>query len=296
MSLSDSLRGTGVALVTPFKENYDLDADSLKNVIQHVINGGVQYVVTLGTTGEPPTLSKENKIAVIETTLDAVAGRVPVVMGVSGNNTSEVVKELEKLPLSKATALLHASPYYNRPSQEGIFQHYKAVAESSPVPVIIYNVPSRTGSNLTAETTLRLATECKNIGGIKEASGNFGQCMHILKSRPKEFLVVSGDDLLSLPLIACGMDGVISVAANAFPQKFSGLVSAALDHDFDVARNLQYELLDAFDLMFAENNPAGVKCFLSEMKLIKNVVRLPLVPLSKKYADKVKEYLSAHSS
>ena len=292
MSLLPSLRGTGVALVTPFKENHDLDIDSLRKVIQHVIDGGVEYVVALGTTGEPPTLSKEDKVKVIETTLETVAGKVPIVMGVSGNNTREVVKEIERLPLSGAVALLHASPYYNRPSQEGIYHHYKAVAEASPVPVIIYNVPSRTGSNLTADTTLRLANDCQNIGGIKEASGTMGQCMQILKNRPEGFLVVSGDDLLSLPLIACGMDGVISVAANAFPKEFSELVSSALKNDFSHARELQGQLLAAFELMFIENNPAGVKCFLSEMKLIQNLVRLPLVPLSEQYADKIREYLS----
>lgn len=295
MSLVQQLSGTGVALITPFTTNSDVDFDALERVINHVLDGGVEYVITLGTTGEPPTLSKEERLDIINKTFEVVKGRVPVVVGVGSNNTSEVLRAIETLPLENATALLHASPYYNRPSQEGIFQHYKKVAEASPVPVLIYNVPSRTGSNVSAGTTIRLAKECENIGGVKEASGNMGQCMQILKDRPEGFLVVSGDDLLALPLIGCGMEGVISVAANAFPKAFSDMVRAALKADFKLAQSLHYKLLKAYDLMFVENNPAGVKCFMAEAGLISNEVRLPVVPLSEKYAAEVKQFLKEYN-
>jgi len=217
---------------------------------------------------------------------------VPVVVGIGGNNTKEVCKNLETYPLHKAAAVLSASPYYNKPSQEGIFLHYKAIAEASPKPVILYNVPGRTGSNISAATTLKLAAEFENIQGIKEASGNMIQCMHVLKDRPESFLVVSGDDHLTLPLVACGMDGVISVAANCFPKEFSEMVRLALHDDLNKARSLHYQCLEGNDLLFAENNPAGVKAFLSELGIIENVLRLPLVPLSKELHKKVKHYLS----
>ena len=218
--------------------------------------------------------------------------RIPVVVGIGGNNTKELCKNLETYPLHKATAVLSASPYYNKPSQEGIYLHYKTLAEASPKPVILYNVPGRTGSNITAATTLRLAEEVENIGGIKEASGNMIQCMHILKDRPERFLVVSGDDHLTLPLIACGIDGVISVAANCFPKEFSEMVRLALHNDLNKARPLHYKCLEGNDLLFAENNPAGVKAFLAELGIIENVLRLPLVPLSKDLHKKVTHYLS----
>jgi 4-hydroxy-tetrahydrodipicolinate synthase len=213
-------------------------------------------------------------------------------VGIGGNNTDELLKDLESFPLHKAEAILSASPSYNKPSQEGIFQHYKKFSEASPKPVIIYNVPSRTASNVTAETTLRMANECSNIAGIKEASGNIIQCMNILKKRPEEFLVVSGDDQLTLPLIACGMDGVISVTANCFPKDFSSMVHYALEGNFSKARELHYRLLEANNLLFIENNPAGVKAFLSVMGLVENVLRLPLVSLSAPLHQKVKEIVS----
>ncbi|HWH63044.1 MAG TPA: 4-hydroxy-tetrahydrodipicolinate synthase, partial [Ginsengibacter sp.] len=211
---------------------------------------------------------------------------------IGGNNTADLLAALELFPLDKAAAVLSSSPNYNKPSQEGIFQHYKKFAEACPKPVILYNVPGRTGSNITAETTLRLAHECENIAGIKEASGNMIQCMHILKSRPEEFLIVSGDDHLALPLIACGMEGVISVAANCFPKDFSEMIRSALSLSLHKAKKLQYKLLNGIDLLFAENNPAGVKCFLAEMGMIENILRLPLVPLSSPLHQKVKEFLS----
>ena len=292
MSLRNVLKGTGVALITPFKENFEIDFNALEKLINYDINNGCEYLVTLGTTGETPTLTEEEKNAVIYFTYDVVKERVPVVVGIGGNNTKEVCKNLETYPLHKAVAVLSASPYYSKPSQQGIFLHYKALAEASPKPVILYNVPGRTGSNITATTTLRLAEEVENIWGIKEASGNMIQCMHILKDRPERFLVVSGDDHLTLPLIACGMDGVISVAANCFPKEFSEMVRLALHDDLNKARPLHYQCLDGNDLLFAENNPAGVKAFLAELGIIENVLRLPLVPLSKDLHKKVKQYLS----
>lgn len=292
MSLRNELRGTGVAIITPFLRNGDIDYISLENLIDFNISNGVEYIVTLGTTGETPTLSKKEKQEIVDFTFKKVNGRTPVVVGIGGNSTKDVIDNLSSFNLEKATAILSNSPYYNKPSQEGIFQHYKAIGEASPIPVILYNVPGRTGSNIAAETTIRLAKECKNIGGIKEASGNMVQCMHIVKNRPEDFLVVSGDDHITLPLIACGMDGVISVAANCFPKDFSELVSLSLKNDFANAQKLQYKLLEGFDLLFAENNPAGVKAFLYEMKMIENELRLPLVPLSSGVHDKLKNYLA----
>jgi 4-hydroxy-tetrahydrodipicolinate synthase len=292
MSLRNVLIGTGVALVTPFKQNFEIDFNALEKLINFVIENGVEYVITLGTTGETPTLTEEEKNALIYFTYDVVKERIPIVVGIGGNNTKELCKNLETYPLHKATAVLSASPYYNKPSQEGIYLHYKTLAEASPKPVILYNVPGRTGSNITAATTLRLAEEVENIGGIKEASGNMIQCMHILKDRPERFLVVSGDDHLTLPLIACGIDGVISVAANCFPKEFSEMVRLALHNDLNKARPLHYKCLEGNDLLFAENNPAGVKAFLAELGIIENVLRLPLVPLSKDLHKKVTHYLS----
>ena len=296
MSLRNVLKGTGVALITPFKQNFEIDFNALEKLINYDINNGCEYLVSLGTTGETPTLTEAEKNAIIYFTYDVVKERVPVVVGVGGNNTKEVCSNLEHYPLHKAAAVLSASPYYNKPSQEGIFQHYKALAETSPKPVILYNVPGRTGSNISAATTLRLAEEVENIAGIKEASGNMIQCMHILKDRPERFLVVSGDDHITLPLIACGMDGVISVAANCFPKEFSEMVRLALHDDLNKARPLHYQCLEGNDLLFAENNPAGVKAFLAELGIIENVLRLPLVPLSKEIQKKVGNYLSKNFS
>ncbi|HVG14394.1 MAG TPA: 4-hydroxy-tetrahydrodipicolinate synthase [Chitinophagaceae bacterium] len=290
MSLRDQLKGTGVALVTPFKENGAIDFEALQNLIKTVLEGGVQYLVTLGTTGEPPVLTEEEKREVLQCTYEAAGNKVPVVVGVGGNDTASVIEEMKSLPLEKSIAVLSASPYYNKPSQEGIYQHYKALAAASPRPLIIYNVPGRTGSNISAATTIRLALEVENIKGVKEASGNMIQCMHILRQRPDDFLVTSGDDHVTLPLIACGMDGVISVAANCFAKDFSSMVDAALNNNYELARTIQHKLLEGYDLLFAENNPAGVKAFLSEMGLIKNYLRLPLVPLSEPLLQKVRKY------
>ena len=290
MSLRKQLQGTGVALVTPFKTDAQVDFEALGNVIEAMIKGGVEYLVTLGTTGETPTLDKQEKLDIVHYTFEKVAGRVPVVVGIGGNNTQELIKDLHHFPLEKAVAVLSASPYYNKPSQEGLFQHYKAIAGASPKPIILYNVPGRTGRNLNADTTLRLANEMPNIAGIKEASGDMAQCMQLLRDRPEQFLIVSGYDALALPQLACGMDGVISVAANAFPKQFSDMVSACLKADLKTAKKLNDQLMAAYDLMFAENNPAGVKAFMHEEGLLQNVVRLPVVPLSAGLHQKVKAY------
>ncbi len=292
MSLSNHLRGTGVALVTPFTKDFKIDFNALGNVIDFVIKDGVEYVVTLGTTGETPTLNKEEKKDIIQYTYEKVNSRVPVVVGVGGNNTSEVVDDLEFLPMDKAIAILSASPYYNKPSQEGLFQHYKTLAAATVKPILLYNVPGRTGRNLNAETILRLAKEVDNIAGLKEAGGDMAQCMQILRDKPQDFFVVSGDDALALPQIACGMEGVISVAANSFPKSFSEMVRHALKSDFKIAKGLNDTLIDAYGIMFSENNPAGVKAFLTELGLIENFVRLPLVPLSNALHTQVKNFLS----
>src|SRR5580658_8144505 len=265
MSLRDRLRGTGVALITPFGADSSVDYGALANVIDHVIGGGVEYVVTLGTTGETPTLSKEEKKQIALFTYDKVGGRVPVVVGIGGSNTAELLTELASFPLDRAVAVLSTSPYYSKPSQEGLFQHYKALAAASPKPVILYNVPGRSGRNLNAATTLRLAKEVKNIEGIKEASGDMAQCMEILRDRPEDFLVVSGDDALAMPQIACGMEGVISVVANAFPQQFTDMVRHSLKGDFKAAKAANDCLMGVYEALFSENNPAGVKAAMSEL-------------------------------
>lgn len=291
MSLKKDLKGTGVALATPFKANLEVDFNGLEKLINYVIDNGSEYVVTLGSTGETPVLSHEEKISILNFTYEIIKDRVPVVVGVAGNNTKEVCSNLKAYPLQKAIAVLSASPYYNKPSQEGIYLHYKELAKASPKPLILYNVPGRTGSNISADITLRLAKDISNIQGIKEASGNMVQCMHILKKAPDDFLVVSGDDHLALSLVACGADGVISVAANCFPKDFSEMIRLALKNDFTKARVLHYKCLQGLDLLFAENNPAGLKAFLAELGIIENVLRLPLVSLSKEIHDKIKKYL-----
>ena len=294
MNLREQLRGTGVALVTPFKPDGSVDYAALERVIDFVIDGGVEYLVTLGTTGETPTLSKDEKKSIVKLTYEKAAGKAPVVVGIGGNDTAELVKELESFPLDKAVAVLSASPYYSKPSQEGLFQHYKALASASPKPLLLYNVPGRTGRNVSAATTIRLAREVPNVAGIKEASGDMGQCMEILRDSPEDFLVVSGDDALAFPQIACGMDGVISVAANSFPRAFTEMIRMALRGDLKGAKALNDKLIAGYDLLFAENNPAGVKGAMFELGLIGNHLRLPVVPLSGGLQAKMKKYVNGH--
>lgn len=288
-----SLTGVGPALVTPFHADFSIDFGGLGKLIDFVIANGVDYVVTLGTTGETATLSKQEKMQVLDFTFERVAGRVPVVVGLGGNDTAEVIECLQTWPVEQATAVLSVSPYYNKPSQEGIYRHYAAIATATTKPVILYNVPGRTASNITPATTFRLANDFNNIIGTKEASGNMEQCLRLCKDRPKDFLLISGDDHISLPLIACGFNGVISVAANCFPADYSCLVRESLAGNFAKANHFQHKLLDGIDLLFAENNPAGVKAFLAEMGVIENVLRLPLVPISAHWHQKIKDFVWA---
>lgn len=292
MEFKDLLRGTGVAIITPFKQNGDVDFDSLGNLIEYIISNGVEYIVSLGTTGETPVLSKSEKMDIVNFTATSIGKRVPLVVGIGGNNTREVVADLQMAPLQDAVAVLSASPYYSRPSQEGLFQHYLQLSKNSPRPVILYNVPSRTGRNLNADTVIRLAKESENIIGIKEAGGDFSQCMEILKKCPPGFVVVSGDDALAMPQIACGMTGVISVAANAFPRAMSDMVRHALSGNFSEAKVINDQLSDAYELMFEENNPAGVKAFLSEIGIIKNILRLPVVPVNTGLQHRIRALLA----
>ena len=293
MSSIDKFRGTGVALVTPFDEKGDIDFNALGRVIDHVIKGGVEYVVALGTTGETPVLTAKEKSEIVKYTIRIVAKRVGVVVGIGGNSTREVIQTISEYGFKGIDAVLSVSPYYNKPSQQGIYEHYKAVAAASPLPIIVYNVPGRTSSNISAETTLRLAREVKNIMAVKEASGNMDQIMQIIKHKPKDFLVISGDDLITLPILASGGDGVISVIANAFPSEFSEMTRQGLAGDFGKARKLHYELDEFTRLIFADGNPAGVKCVLNMMKIAPPFVRLPLVQVNPKVENDLKaEYAS----
>lgn len=291
MSLKNILRGTGVAVVTPFKKDFTVDYDALSGIIDSLIGGGVNYIVTLGTTGETPTLNTEEQKAIIRFTYEKVNDRVPVVVGIGGNNTQSVIEHLQSYPLDKAVAVLSASPYYSKPSQEGIYQHYKAIAAASPKPIIMYNVPGRTGRNMEPETTIRLA-QLPNIAGIKEAGNNMAQGIKLLRDRPVDFLLVSGDDDLAMPQVAIGMDGVISVAANAFPKEFSSMIRLAAEGNISEAKKINNRLFEAYELLFVENNPAGVKAFMHEQGLLENVLRLPLVALSEANHQKVKSFLS----
>ena len=282
--------GTGVALVTPFR-NDNIDFSSLGKLIDFVIKKGIDYVVTLGTTGETPSLSGEEKQDLIRFTVEKVNRRVPVVAGIGGNNTREVIGAFRHYDLQGVDAILSVSPYYNKPNQRGIIQHYKMIGEASPLPIILYNVPGRTGSNIQSETTLQLAEEVKNIFAVKEASGNMDQIMKIIKYRPKDFLVISGDDLITLPIIASGGHGVISVIANAFPFEFSQMTRRALKGDYSQAQKLHYKIDEFTRLIFADGSPSGVKFLLSQMGICKPDVRLPLVPISSQVALALKNNL-----
>lgn len=278
--MKNRLKGLGVALVTPFKLTGEIDFENLKRLVDDIIDNGVDYVVALGTTSESPTLTEEEKQAVLATIVEAVNHRVPVVMGLGGPSTYDILRKFDKLDFTGVDAVLSVTPYYNRPSQEGLYEHYKLLAEHSPRPIILYNVGSRTSCNIEAETTLRLAADCSNIVGIKEASGQMGQIMKVAKHAPADFLVTSGDDALTLPLIAAGVQGVISVVANAFPKLMSEMVSYALSGDFASALQRHYELLDWTQMCFKEGNPAGIKACLSLQGKIDYNLRLPLTPVS----------------
>jgi 4-hydroxy-tetrahydrodipicolinate synthase len=296
MSKNSKFKGTGVAIVTPFNKDNSIDYKSLGKLVDHIIKGGVEYVVALGTTGESVTLSKEEKQSVVAHIIESVDRRVPVVLGLGGNNTQELLNSFKKSSdFNHIDAVLSVSPAYNKPNQRGIYQHYKAIAEASPVPIILYNVPGRTSSNVTADTTLKLAADCKNIIAMKEASGNLEQCMKIIKYKPKDFLLISGDDLITLPLIASGADGVISVIANAFPKDFSEMTRQILAGNVKEAQKLHYKLTDITEQLFADGNPAGVKAVLEMMKICSAQVRLPLVKINTATQNALKSLVDDYS-
>jgi 4-hydroxy-tetrahydrodipicolinate synthase len=287
--------GTGVAIVTPFQQNGDIDFPALKKLVQYLTDGLVEYLVVLGTTGESATLSKEEKQKIFSYVSEVNAGKLPLVAGIGGNDTSEVIRSFSIFNLEGYDAILSVSPYYNKPSQEGLYQHYKALSEASPLSLIMYNVPGRTGMNVSAETTVRIAEDCRNIIATKEASGNFEQIMQIIKYKPKDFGMISGDDGITLPMIALGAQGVISVVANAYPAIFSHMVRLCLNGDFASARPMHYMLTDIINTLFAEGSPSGLKAYMSEMGICGNYFRLPVVPVSEKMMDRIKALKAAIS-
>jgi len=274
-------KGTGVAIVTPFKNDTSIDFAALGRVIDHIIKGGVNYIVAMGTTGESVTLTKDEKKALISYVVEAVDNRVPVVTGIGGNSTQEVINCIRYANLTGVDGILSVAPYYNKPTQKGLFEHFKAIATCSPLPVIIYNVPGRTCCNISSDTCLELAHECENIVAVKEASGDISQIMKIIKGKPENFDVISGDDMMTIPIIAAGGSGVISVLANAFPEQTSELVNHSIKNNFKSARELQFRFLEMIELLFIEGNPSGVKAMLNIINLCQNNLRLPLVPVSR---------------
>jgi 4-hydroxy-tetrahydrodipicolinate synthase len=286
-----SLIGTGVALITPFKDDFTIDIDALRRVVNFSIDGGIEYLVVLGTTAENATLSQEEKELVIATVIEVNAGRLPLVLGVGGNNTLNVVEELRTRDLSAFLAILSVSPYYNKPSQEGIYQHFKAVSEASPIPVILYNVPGRTSSNMLPSTVLRLANDFENIVAIKEAAGDLVQAMQLIKNKPKDFLVISGDDMIALPVVLAGGAGVISVIGQGFPKEFSEMIRLGLNRKVDDAYKLHYLLTDCIDMIFEQGNPAGIKEVFRILGITENVVRLPLVSVDEFLANRLDSFV-----
>jgi len=281
--------GSGVAIVTPFKIDKTVDFEALQRIVNHCIEGQLDYIVVLGTTGESVTINAGEKADIVRCVVEAVAGRVQLVVGVGGNDTTQVIHDLKHTDFNGIDGLLSQTPYYNKPVQAGLIEHFKAVSAASPVPVILYNVPGRTGVNMTAETTLTLAHEVDNIAAIKEASGNMVQIMQIIKDRPEHFSVISGDDALTFPIMAVGGQGVISVAANAFPREVSDLIRNSLLNKFDLAQVIQYDLLDFFEALFVEGSPSGIKAALNILGLCDNELRLPLVPVTPKTYNMLRE-------
>lgn len=287
-----TLQGTGVALVTPFKEDKTIDVPALERLVHSQVENGVDYLVVLGTTAETPTLSTEEKELVKKTVKQANNGRLPMVLGVGGNNTQTIVEQVREVSPKDYIAILSVTPYYNKPSQEGLYQHYKAVAEATELPILLYNVPSRTGVNMDYRTTLRLAKEVPNIIGIKEASGNIVQIMHLLRGRKENFLVISGDDATALPTVLLGGDGTISVLGQAFPKRYSQMIRQGLEGNYKEANTIQYQLLEAMELIFKEGNPVGIKALLSLLGVINTLeVRLPLVNATEGLQKELKTYL-----
>jgi 4-hydroxy-tetrahydrodipicolinate synthase len=282
-----SLIGTGVALVTPFKKDFSVDLESLTKIVNYQVENGINYLVILGTTAENATLNQEEKELVIQTVVAANKGRLPLVLGVGGNNTQKVIAELKSRDFSSFVAILSVSPYYNKPTQEGIYQHFKAIAEVSPIPIILYNVPGRTGSNVLPSTVIRLANDFNNIIAIKEAAGDLVQAMQLIQNKPKDFLVISGDDMIALPIVLAGGSGVISVIGQGFPRQFSEMIGLGLDRKVDEAYKLHYFLSNSIDMIFEQGNPAGIKEVLKSLDLSENSVRLPLVNVDADLASRI---------
>ncbi|MCD4695762.1 MAG: 4-hydroxy-tetrahydrodipicolinate synthase [Bacteroidales bacterium] len=290
--MNTEFTGTGVALVTPFHNYGTIDFTSLEKILNLIIDGGVEFILALGTTSEAVTLSSDEKNAVVNFITETVDGRKPIMLGVGGNNTQEVINTLKSISFDHIGAILSVAPYYNKPGQKGLYQHFKTIAGASPVPVYLYNVPSRTNVNISADTTLKLASEIKNIAGIKEASGNFAQIMEIIKNKPADFKVLSGDDAVTLPLLSVGADGVISVVANAFPSDFSEMVRLGLKGKFNEASVIHYKLLEIIRNLFEDGNPAGIKAALDVMGLCKNNLRLPLVKVNKRIYNQLSDLIA----
>ncbi len=288
MTLKEKFTGTGIAIVTPFHTDGRIDWDSLRKLINFWIDGKVEYLVVLGTTGESATVHGEEKQQVFSFAKEETAGRAGLVAGIGGNDTNEVLNGFKNFDLKGYDAILSVSPAYSKPNQEGIFQHYKMLDAATSLPIMLYNVPSRTGQNMTADTQVRIAHECKNVFGTKEASGDFNQVMQIIKNKPKDFMVISGDDLITLPMIACGADGVISVVANAYPKDFSEMVRLCLSGRFNEALSLHYKYTDIINSLFTEGSPSGVKAYLSEMGLCQNTFRPPVWKVSDKHLEKIR--------
>jgi 4-hydroxy-tetrahydrodipicolinate synthase len=286
-----ALIGTGVALVTPFKEDFSIDTDALTSIVNFSVDGGIEYLVILGTTAENATLSLEEKELVIKTIIDSNNGRLPLVLGVGGNDTMKIVEELKTRDFSPFVAILSVSPFYNKPTQEGIYQHFKMVAEASPIPVILYNVPGRTASNMLPTTVLQLANDFKNIVAIKEAAGDMVQAMQLIKNKPDDFLVISGDDMIALPIVLAGGSGVISVIGQGFPKEFSEMIRLGLNRKVNDAYRIQYLLDDCIDMIFEQGNPAGIKQVFQSFGLAENVVRLPLVKVDESLRGRINEFV-----
>ncbi len=288
--------GTGVALITPFKKDFSVDTAALEKIVDFQVENGIDYLVVLGTTAESATLTADEKQLVINTVIKANAGRLPLVLGVGGNNTADVVAELKTADLSAFTAVLSVSPYYNKPTQEGIYQHFKAVAQASPLPVILYNVPGRTGSNMLPETVLRLANDFNNIVAIKEAAGDIVQAMKLIQHKPERFLVISGDDMITLPMVLAGGAGVISVIGEGFPKEFSQMVRLGLEKKADEAYKIHYRIMDSIDMIFEQGNPAGIKEVFKVLGLCENTVRLPLVNVNEDLAARLEGFVKKFSA
>jgi len=292
----ESITGTGVALITPFKKDLSVDTEALERIVNFQVEGSIDYLVVMGTTAEAATLDRAEKDLVIQTVIKANAGRLPLVLGIGGNNTKEVVDEIKAADLSGFVAVLSVSPYYNKPTQEGIYQHFKMVAEASPLPIILYNVPGRTASNMLPETVLRLANDFENIVAIKEAAGDIVQAMRLIQNKPEGFLVISGDDMITLPMVLAGGAGVISVIAEGFPHQFSQMVRFGLQRNVDEAYRLHYEIADSIDMIFEQGNPAGIKHVFKELGLCDDYVRLPLVNINQELAVRLSTFVKINKA